>query len=192
VIDLAPTDKKSIRRIAKAAERAVDQKDYPQARVLLASLASELRVRTWHLPLATYPEAMQEAAGLLQQKKMAEARVVLENALNTLVVIDRVRPLPIMLAQAAIDAAQQQRDKDKNAALQLLTTARSEVERARELGYTGNDPEYDALASEISDVERQIKSNGDSGGAFSRLKERMAALFKRHSESEKKSETASR
>ena len=115
---------------------------------------------------------------------------MLDTALHTLVVIDRVRPLPILLAQAAVEKAEQQKDKDKNAALALLATARSETERAKELGYAGTDPEYDAVASAISDVEKQVKSNGDSGGLFSRLKERIAAMFKRQSDAAKSTETA--
>jgi hypothetical protein len=52
------------------------------------------------------------------------------SASNALVVIDRVTPLPPVLARAAIDEAQTVRDKDR--ALKLLATARNELVRAKE------------------------------------------------------------
>jgi hypothetical protein len=191
IIDTAPTDRAQIRRIAKAADDAIDVRDYPAARVLLAELTSEIRVRTYNLPLVSYPVALREAARLIDQNKMDEARVVLETALNTLAVVDRGIPIPLAVAQAAIDEAQQLRDKDKDNAQKLLTVARTELERARELGYAGKDPEYQALNQAISDVEKQLKGGQDSGGTFSRLKDRLASFFKRQSSTEKNSQVAS-
>ena len=69
VIDAAPHDSKAIAEIAKNASKAMDDKNYPAARVLLYALTSEIRVRTYNLPLATYSAALQEAAHLLDQKK---------------------------------------------------------------------------------------------------------------------------
>src|SRR6202035_1385858 len=51
VIDAAPIGVKAIREIAKMAEYAVEDRDYPKARVLLRNLTSEIRVRTYNLPL---------------------------------------------------------------------------------------------------------------------------------------------
>ena len=192
VIDTAPLDKKAIKAIAKAAEKAVDDKDFPGARVLLQNLISEIRVRTYNLPLATYPIALKEAARLIDQKKPDEAKGILRVALNTLAVVDRVTPLPLVIAEAAITEAQAQRDKDKEAAQRHLAVARSELDRAKELGYAGNDPEYGTLSQAISDVESQIKGNQDSRSAFARLKERVSSFFKRQSESQKRAEVASK
>jgi YfdX protein len=73
---------------------AVGAKDYPTARVILYSLTREIRSRTFNLPLATYPDALKEAARLLDEKENQEASNVLLTALNTLVVVDKVTPLP--------------------------------------------------------------------------------------------------
>jgi hypothetical protein len=186
VIDVAPRDVKAIRSVVKATEKAMSDRDYPEARVLLQNLISEIRVRTYNLPLATYPSAMSEAARYLDQNKLDDARTVLELALNTLVVIDHVTPLPLVVAAAAIDEAQAVKDKDKDEALRLLTTARNELDRAKYLGYAGNDPEYASLQDAISDVEKQIKGGKDSGGTFTKLKEKLSSFFKRQSASEKK------
>jgi hypothetical protein len=164
----------------------VSDKNYSAARVLLVGLTSEIRSRTYNLPLATYPAALKEAARLLDQKQAKEATVVLDTTLNTLVVVDRVTPLPLVLAQTAINDAQALRDRDKDAAMKLLATARLELERAKELGYSGNDPEYSALNQAISDLEAQIKGKGDTASAFAKLKERVEAFFKRLSGSERR------
>jgi hypothetical protein len=65
----------------------------------------------------------------------------------------------------------------------LLATAKNEIERAKELGYAGNDPEYAALDKTISDLETQLNSDEDTASVFSRLQEKVASFFKRQSAS---------
>ncbi|MEA2735770.1 MAG: hypothetical protein QOE14_2221 [Humisphaera sp.] len=192
VIDTAPMDVRAIRDLAKAADKAIDDRDFPTARVILESLISEIRVRTYHLPLATYPAAMRDAARLLNENKTNEAQTLLQTALNTLVVIDHVTPLPIATAQVAINEAQNKSQQDKEQAKRLLAVAKQELQRAKELGYAGHDPEYAALDQAIDDVERQLNGNKDSGSAFARLKEKVSSFFKRQSDTEKKAQVASR
>jgi hypothetical protein len=182
VIDAAPHDIPTIRDIARDAGRAMDDKEFPTARALLYALSSEIRVRTYNLPLATYPNALKEAARLLDQKKNQDANNVLLEALNTVVAIDKVTPLPLVLARGAISAAQEQSQKDKNAAQTLLEVAKNELERARELGYAGKDAEYNALNTDITNLEKQLKGTGDVSSVFTKLKDRMAAFVKRQSD----------
>jgi hypothetical protein len=185
VIDAAPEDTQAILEIAKGASRAVDEKDFPTARVLLYSLTSEIRARTYNLPLASYPAALQQAAKLLDQKKNDDAKNVLLTALNTLVLIDRVTPLPLLLARTAIEKAQQQGQSDKNAAMQLLEIAKHELGRSRDLGYSGKDPEYEALNKEISNLGKQLKGSGDISGVFSKFKERFSGFLKKFTEAQR-------
>ena len=182
VIEAAPLDPETIRARAKAAEDAVEDKDYPTARVLLDGLTSEIRVRTSHLPLATYPTALKEAARLVDQNKSTEARNVLLTALHTLVEIDHVTPLPIALAQAAINEAQALREKDKAKARQLLALARNELNRAKELGYAGKDPTYSAIDKSIANIENQLKGNEDTASTFAKLKESVSNFFNKFSD----------
>jgi hypothetical protein len=154
-------------------------KDYPAARVLLDGLTSEIRVRTSNLPLATYPDALKDAARLLGENKNKEANTVLLTALNTLVIVDQVTPLPVALARTDISQAQALREKDKKKAENLLTLAQNQLERARELGYAGEDPEYASLSKSISELERQVRGDGDTSSAFVELKEKVAEFFKR-------------
>ncbi len=182
LIDTAPSDSQAVLDIAKDASRAVDEKDYPAARALLYALMSEIRVRTYNVPLATYPEALKEAARLLDQKATKDASSVLLTALNTLVAIDHVTPVPLLLAREAITQAQTKSQQDKNGAQVLLEVAKKEVARAKELGYAGNDQDYEALNRQISSLEKQLKGPEDATVAFSKLKDKLSAFLKRQSE----------
>ncbi len=186
VIDAAPQESNAIQQLAKDASKAVEAKDYPAARVLLYGLTSEIRVRTYSLPLISYPVALTEAARLLDQQKVQDANTVLLTALNTLAVIDRVTPLPLVLARAAIDQARQQSQQNKTTAQALLETAKKQLQRSKDLGYTGRDPEYTALNSDISNLEKQLKGNGDATSVFAKLEDRFSAFVKRQSQLERR------
>jgi len=191
VFDTAPEDLDSIVEIADAADAAMVLDDYPAARALLYGLMSELRVRTYNLPLASYPDAIKQAARLLDEKKKEEARLVLMTALRTLVVIDQVTPLPLLLVREAINEAQARRDKDKASAQVFLETARYELDRAMSLGYAAQDPEYKALKDEISTIQKQLKKDEDTSSLFTKLRDRMSALLKRQAEGKQSRQTAS-
>lgn len=180
VFDLAPGDPSSIMDIAKDVSLAVDNKDFPTARVLLHSLMSEVRVRSYNLPLATFPFALKEAARLLDQNKTKEASAVLLTALNTLVVMDRISSIPLLLAREDVSKAQKETDKAK--ARMLLEEARTQIQRSRDLGYAGKDPMYVALNDQIDDLEKRLKGGGELGELFSRLKERISSFLREHSE----------
>jgi hypothetical protein len=182
IIDTAPSTIDAIRDIAEDVGWALDEKDFPSARVLLHSLMSEIRVRTFNLPLATYPDILEEAARLLNEKKAEQANIVLLTALNTLVAVDQVTPIPLLLARAAIDQAQSQRDSDKGAAHAQLETAEKELARCKELGYAARDAEYLVLRDSLSDLKKQLKQNEDTGSAFKKVKDKLAGILKRHSE----------
>jgi YfdX protein len=181
VIDVAPEDVKAIDVIVQEATDATKQRHLPGARILLASLVSELRIHTPFLPLATYPVALQQSARLLDQGKNPDAGNVLLTAVNTLVIDDRVIPLPLILAQAAIEAAEAQR-QNKDAALALLQTARNETTRSQHLGYMSDDSEYKALDNDISALESAVKGPDNTSSMFSHLRDRISAFLKRQKE----------
>jgi hypothetical protein len=179
VFDTAPQDIQAIDEIGEAVDAVIASEDYPAARGLLYGLMSELRVRTYNLPLTTYPAALAEAARLLEQKKSAEARIVLMMALGTLLTIDQVTPLALLVAREAINQAEAQRDKDKEIALALLDTARYELDRAMALGYSAQEPEYKAMKDEISNIQKQLKKDEDTSSFFSKLQDRLSAFMAR-------------
>jgi hypothetical protein len=181
VIDTAPRDSIDILEIAQDASLAVDELNFPDARALLHALMSEVRVRIYNLPLATYPTALKDAARLLEQRKSDGARSILLAALTTLVAIDQVTPIPLILARDAIKEAQAQLNNTAEA-LKLLETARNELVRARQLGYAGKAPEYGSLHEDISKLEKQLRSKEDTGPGFARLREKLASFLKLQSQ----------
>lgn len=186
VIDAAPTDEKAVKALDHSVSEAVKNKNYPAARLLLYSLESEIRTRTYNLPLATYPLALQEGARLLDQGKNDEASKVLGTALNTLVAVDNVTPIPLVVARAAIAGAEEQRQKDKNAAQTLLATAKDQLHRCRELGYAADASEYTALNTNIAQLDKELKSNQDTTSLFAKLKDELSPLFNRQSAQERR------
>ena len=181
IIDTAPRDIDDIAKLADAVDAAIILDDFPTARALLGALRSELCVRTYNLPLGIYPTALQEAARLLDKDSQA-AGITLLAALNALVTVDQVTPLPLLIAQEAVNQAQTLAQKDKNAAQKVLETAEFELNRAMALGYTGQDSEYTALKDDISNLKKQLKGSDDTNSAFSKLKARLSAFLKRESD----------
>ena len=186
VIDAAPLDEKAIQTLDHGVSDAVKAKDYPTARLILYSLMSEIRVRIYNLPLATYPTALKDAARLLDQGQNDPASQTLLTALNTLTVIEKITPIPVVLARAAITAAEDQKQKDKNMAQTLLATARNQLQRAQDLGYVTDAPEYTALNTNIAQLEKELKGNGDTSSLFSKLKDELSSLFNRQSAPERR------
>jgi hypothetical protein len=93
--------------------------------------------------------------------------------------------LPLILAQAAIAAADSQR-QNKDVALTLLQTARNELNRSRALGYMSDDPDYRALDKQISDLQSAIKGKGELSTMFSQLRDKIAAFLKRQKDRERR------
>jgi hypothetical protein len=186
VIDAAPLDENAVQALNHHVAEAVRVKDYPTARLLLYSLMSEIRLRIYNLPLATYPTALKDAARMLDQGQNDQARNVLLTALNTLAVVEKVTPIPVVLARAAIDAAQQQSQKDKNTAQTLLATAKNQLQRCQDLGYAADTADYGALNTNIAQLDKQLKGNGDTGELFAKLKDELSSFFNRQSAQERR------
>jgi hypothetical protein len=186
VFDTAPDDDDEITLLTDAVSLAIDDMDFPTARVALSHLMSEIRVRTYHIPLATYPAALKEAARLLDQNGTQEAATSLQIALGTLVAIDEIFPIPLLLAQEAVNQAETKAQQDKGAALALLQTAKDELYRGSELGYAGHAEDYGALRDEISKLEKQLKANEDTSSVFARFKEKLASFIGRQSKPKQK------
>ena len=134
VIDAAPLDEKAVQALDHSVSEAVKNKNYPTARLLLYSLESEIRTRTYNLPAPLSPGLAGGSAITRPRKRVVVQAEVSETAIN-LVAVDKVTPIPLVLARAAIAAAEEQRQKDKNVAQTLLATAKDQLHRCQELGY---------------------------------------------------------
>jgi YfdX protein len=180
IIDTAPRDETQLKHLIEAAILAVDSKNLPVGRLILQGLMSEIRVSTTNLPLASYPEALRDAAKALDQNNTTGASDTLLTALNTLVVVEQAIPLPIIIARTAVADAEQKAKTDKATTQTLLEVARNELNRSKELGYNAVDPEYATLDSEISNLEKQVKAGSDVTSLFARLRAELTDFLHRH------------
>lgn len=161
---------KSIKANIKLVKSLIKNGKIQEARRLLNTLQSEIDIVTINLPLASYPQALKLAAKYLNENKIQEAKDVLEMALNTLVESEVVIPLPILEAQALIDAASKIAKKDKTQALKHLEAARKELKIAEALGYTSeSDTTYKMLDESIQKVEKEIRGKNRAEKLFEEL-----------------------
>ncbi|NPA29029.1 MAG: YfdX family protein [Epsilonproteobacteria bacterium] len=176
-------DAKSVKKALDMVEDLLDSGKVQEARRLLNTLQSEIDVITVSLPLISYPQALKLAAKYLADNKVKEAQDVLEMALGTLVQNEIIIPLPILKAQALIDAASKIAKSDKAQALKHLEAARAELKVAQALGYTSSsDTTYKMLDEAIEKIEKEVKGPNKAEKLFedlmNKLKEFKAKALK--------------
>jgi len=176
-----PGDADAIEEAASKVSDLIDDGRLQDARHQLDALASEIDVRVYHLPLATYPDAVKKVARLVAKDQMQEAARVLQAALATLVIVDHITPLPLLHAEEALAQAKEivgkkkelTKDESKRV-LALLQTARYEIERARAFGYIDRKAEK-AMLKKVAMMERQVKP--EKQGLLDAFRETMAKLI---------------
>ena len=182
VIQLAPPDRNAVREIRSEIKKVLNDGDLPRARELLNNLASEVRITTVNLPLATYPDAMKEAARLLDAGDSQGAKEILQVALSTLVVAQRELPIPVINAQTLVAIASATiEQEDSELAQKLLSDAREQLKLAESLGYGKRDRDYAALDEEIASLEKEIGAGAKVTVAFKQLQEKLAGFFEQSS-----------
>jgi len=182
VIDVAPLDTDAIEQIRNQIKSAINAEDYPAARELLNNLMSEIRTTTLNLPLATYPDAMKQAARLLNDGQTEQAEAVLKSALSTLVATEQSRPLPLIEVHTKLVGASAVAQTDRDDAQRLLEEARRQLHLAKELGYARRDRDYAELDQAITGTELQLKANENTASAFAKLQDKLSSFFNRVSE----------
>ena len=162
-------------RLRQAAEEALDDGRLQDGRVLIRDLASEHVLSVTNLPLATYPDALKEAAALIKGGHPLEAVAMLEAALATQVVEETIIPLPLVRAQILMERARPAAEassrsaEDDDEMRALLTQAREQLDLARALGY-GTRSELDDLYDALDEIEDRLEDRGSARGLFDRLK----------------------
>ena len=182
VVDTGLENEKIIREIRRDIRLAIKFGYLAEARRLIDSLASEIRVTVTDLPLAGYLDALQRAIAAIARDRNKLAQRILKSALATLVLEEEYLPIPILKARSLIESARVQ--NDRQIAMQLLTDARKQLRLSHELGYGEADLEYDELRSKLIDLEKQLQAREHDHHNFRELKTKIASFLQRASKAE--------
>ena len=154
------------KKVHKRVKDLVEAGRLQEARWLLRTMASEMVTSVSNIPLATYPDAIKNAAKLIDENKMDQAKHVLEVALNTQVLTETVIPRPVVTAQESLKTAEtlaekKNRTQGDNARLKAsLDTARSQFEFAHALGYsTTSDLDKKTEEEVLDELKHQWMTN---------------------------------
>jgi hypothetical protein len=174
IIDLyAEAD--TVRRVVREARGDLADDRVQHARHALESLASEADIDVAQLPLATYPAAIRAVAPLINAGKIDEAKAALYTALNTLVVVTFIIPLPKARAEAMLSEANQlarkkdRTDQERTRLRSLIEATQRELRLAEALGY-GSKESYKPLYAQLDEVRSKTDS-GESGGVLDKVRD---------------------
>jgi tetratricopeptide (TPR) repeat protein len=175
-IDVAVTakeyvgDTKQIKKRLDKVEDLLNDGKVQEARLLLDTLQSEIDVVSVNLPLATYPDALKLAAKYLHANQIDKAKEILTTALSTMVQDVVVVPIPVVEAQALIEAASKIAKTDKEQAIKHLQQAKEELKKAKVLGYVSkSDVTYRDLEKAIEKTEKEVKGKNKAEKLFEDL-----------------------
>ena len=163
-----------VKGLRKQIQDLIDAGRFQESRHLMGSLASETVVSVSNIPLATYPAAIKDAAKLIDENKIHEAKSALQTALNTQVVTETIIPLPVVHAQVSLKEAETLAEKkgrtsDDNTRLKAaLDNARGQLERAQALGY-GKKSDFETFYQQLKEIEQKTADNKSGTGFFAKI-----------------------
>jgi len=181
------TTAEAVKTQTKLAKEFLDDSKVQAARALLMPLQDELLTRTTSLPMTTYPDAIKLATKMLVEGKKDAAVETLKTALSTFVEETSVIPLSLLRVEAMVSAASMlDKEKEKDKALVLLSSAEEQLQVAATLGYTSKDSAlYEDLTEQIKTVKKEIIGGNVVEKLYSKLKTSIKSLIGKKSEQTK-------
>ena len=151
-----------------------------EARRLMYNLASETVISVTHLPLGTYLDAIKEAVRLVDKNQIEEAKKVLQDALNTLVITQTIIPIPLARAQQLLmEAEKLSKDKESftpDKVNKIVQNAREDLRLAEALGYgTAND--FKALYKHLAQLEKVTSGGKSTQDMFEKVRLLVSDLY---------------
>lgn len=148
------------------ADDLLDDNQIQDARQILDSLVSEVRVTTVNIPLGIYPAAIKEAVVAIDANKPDDAKMALENVLDMLVSTTEIIALPVLQAESLLTQASELEHKSdlsnqtsRKEIIKLTQAARDKLKLAELLGY-GDKNDYSSLYKNIDEINDTIHSEG--------------------------------
>jgi len=160
--------------------KLIKSDEVQKARDIMLNLASELDIYVTALPIGTYPVVLKAIIPLIEQEKFEDAKKLLIEALETLVIEKIIIPLPILRAEQTIIKANEitkNENPDKEELKKLLAYAKEQLELAEALGYGKKDIDYKDLFEEIQKIEDILKSDESTDKIFATLKEKLSKIM---------------
>ncbi|MDX8378666.1 MAG: YfdX family protein [Gallionella sp.] len=166
-LDVSPND---IEKVVGKAKSALNDGKIQAARAMLTTLSSEMDIYTDYLPLETYPDVIKMATKKIKAHKIKAAEIILADALDSIVTVEKVMPLPPIKAEGDVIEAEQlfkhNKVKNKDMIQRLLKDADNHLLNAKELGYG----EYKGIRTEISAIQSKVDSDTSKPDLFERIK----------------------
>ena len=172
-----------VKEIEKEAAYYTSKGYMQSARHLLNDLASELEISTPMLPMETYPDALSQAASALSDNHPDEALILLNTALNTVLIRTWYVPLPLIRAERMLAEASDLLEKGEKAkeVHLLLENAEYQIHFAEALGYGKKDKEFKDLYSAIKQIKEELnkENEGDSAELTNKLRDKLRTFKER-------------
>ena len=149
-----------IRHIKDSAIKLLQDNDTQLAIDMLLPLQDEIIMKTQYVPAYLYPKAVKKASQELKAGKKDAAFDTIVTALNASQLDTVIVPIPLLTAQNMVLEASKLAKTDKKEALDLLTMAQTELQKAVLLGYAHEYQKgYKELSKKIDVIKTEIKGN---------------------------------
>ncbi len=147
-----------------------------EAREMIQPLRDEIDITTIYLPVKIFAKASEKAYKALQEKDSQTAINTIRIALNTLVTVKLVMPIPLILSEDLLMQASALDKSKKEEVVTLLDQAQSQLNIAMLLGYTDKHSQAHAtLNTQIDAIKEEIKGKNE----VEKLYEEAKATFKK-------------
>jgi len=145
-------------------------------RDLLTPMQDDLTSTTVYLPIATYPDAIKQAAKALVNEDKDKSLAIIAEALGTVIVKKSITPLGLIRAEERLTvAAKLDKEKDKAQIKNLLEAASDDLEVAKLLGYTNKENlAYENIAKQIKAIRKEVEGKNIA----EKMYDKIASSFK--------------
>jgi hypothetical protein len=175
-------DAQSVENLKTEAINALKDNRVQEARQIVSQLRSDTVISVASIPVATYPAALKDAARLIDQNKLDEAKAAITSALGTVVMTETIIPLPLARADFFIDdasklsAKKNRTQEEKQQLTQDIKNGKESLQMAEALGYTPKDAFKDSIAK-LDEASKNAEAGKSGDNWFQDVKAKISSFF---------------